>query len=251
MNYKGACDKNETKTQDFVSDFYEEVRYQKPYSWLYQSWWFKKMIDLAKPPIDGLLLDDGCGTGHLAEFLDKNNLIGLDISAGMLKYAQKRMPLIVNGDAQNLPFKDGIFDCVFARALLHHLPEPARGVAEIERVLKTGGRVIFCDTLYSVLSALPRAIVNKKSEHFSEDHKNLRESEILNMIKPYLKIKRIYYFGYIAYPLLGFPDVLDIFKFFPLKNFLAKLLIKIDEFIGAIPLIKKQAWGIMVIAEKR
>lgn len=243
--------KNEIKTQDFVADFYEEIRYKKPYSWLYQSWWFKKMINLVNPPADGLILDDGCGTGHLAEFLPSEKIIGLDISEGMLKYARKRIPQVTKGDAQNLPFGDEIFDCVFARALLHHLPEPERGVREIKRVLKKGGRVIFCDTLYSFLSVLPRKIL-KKTEHFSEEHKNLRESEIVNMIKPHLIIKKIYYFGYIAYPLLGFPDIFDSFK--PLPRFLrmplAKFLVKVDELIALIPLLKKQAWGIMIVAEK-
>ncbi len=242
--------KDEVTIQDAASDFYEEIRYKKPYSWLYQSWWFKKMIELVKPPTGGLILDDGCGTGHLAEFLPLEKIIGLDISEGMLKYARKRIPQVIKSDAQNLPFQDETFDCVFARALLHHLPEPEKAVAEIKRVLKKGGRVIFCDTLCSFLSALPRKIF-KKTEHFSEEHKNLREKEIINMIKPHLIIKKIYYFGYLAYPLLGFPDILDIFKYFPFKIFLAKILIKIDEAISKMPFLNKQAWGIMIVAEKQ
>lgn len=241
---------NEIKTQDLVSDYYEEVRYQRPQSWEYQSWWFKKMIKLVSPT--GLILDDGGGTGHLAEFLKDNRIINLDVSMGMLKHAQKRMNLLVAGDAQHLPFKNDIFDTVFARSMLHHLPVPEEGVREITRVLKSGGQVVFCDTLYSFLSALPRRLANK-TEHFSEEHKNLREKEIIALIEPYLKITKIHYFGYIAYPLLGFPDVYDFFKFIPnfLKIPLAEMLIKLDELIAMIPLLNKQAWGIMVVAEKR
>lgn len=241
--------KNEIKTQDFVADYYENVRYQEPYSRLYHDWWFKKMIELVNPPADGLILDNGCGTGYLAEFLKNKKIVGLDISLSMLRNAQKRYPFLVNADAQKLPFKDERFDCVFAKALLHHLPEPEKAIQEIRRVLKSGGRVIFCDTLHSLLSALPRRLA-RKTEHFSKEHKNMREAVLIKLINPYFKIRKIYYFGYIAYPLLGFPDILDVFKYFPCKMFLAKILIRLDELIGKVPLINKQAWGIMVVGDK-
>ena len=46
------------------------------------------------------------------------------------------------GDAEALPFKDGIFDCVYAFGVLHHTPNTKLAVAEIHRVLKDGGKAI-------------------------------------------------------------------------------------------------------------
>jgi SAM-dependent methyltransferase len=47
----------------------------------------------------------------------------------------------VVGDAHHLPFRDGVFDRVFAFNVFEHLREPSRAAAEILRVLKPGGRV--------------------------------------------------------------------------------------------------------------
>jgi len=238
----------EIKTQDFVSDFYEEKRYATSYSRAYHYWWSQKMISFAQP--QGRILDNGCGTGHFAEFLKGFDVIGLDISTGMLKYAKKRYKKVVHGDAQNLPFPNEYFETVLARSLLHHLSGPYQGVSEIYRVLVPGGRVIFSDTLNSILSNLPRKIL-KKGKHFSQGHKNFHKSEIIDIISSKLTIKKVYYFGYIAYPLLGFPDIMNIYKYFPAKKIITPLLIKTDELISKIPIINQQAYGIMILAEKK
>lgn len=60
----------------------------------------------------------------------------------------------------------------------------------------------------------------------------------------------IYFFGYIAYPLLGFPDLIGIYRYFPLKNFLTKVLIKIDEVLSNVPCIRRCSWGVMICATK-
>ncbi len=242
--------KKEQETQDYTAKYYEEQRYVKGYSLKYQNWWSQKMIDLIKP--NGKILDVGCGTGYFAEkFLSKYDVTGVDISEEMIKYAQTRMKEAVQADAQNMPFPDNTFDIVIARSLLHHLPDPKQGVKEIKRVLKRGGKVIFTDTHNSFLSNLPRKIMYKKNKHFSDEHKNFKEEELIKIISPELTITRKYYFGYIAYPLMGFPDVLDLFRYLPLKKFLIPALIKFDEFISKIPIINKQAFGIMILTEKQ
>jgi len=241
---------DEKKVQDYVAKDYEEKRYAKNYSLAYQDWWSKKMIDLVGP--EGKILDNGCGTGYFADrFLREYDVMGIDVSEEMVRYAQKRMKKVIQGDAQNLPFEDNIFDVVIARSLLHHLASPEQGVKEIKRVLKNGGRVIFVETISSFLSNLPRKILYKKSKHFSKEHKNFKEKELLRLIDSELKIKKKYYFGYLAYPLLGFSDILDLYKYIPFKFIFTPLLIKLDELISETPLIKKQAWGIMILAEKR
>jgi len=48
----------------------------------------------------------------------------------------------VQGDAENLPFRDQVFHFVYCSAILHHLPNPFTGLKEIYRVLRFGGKVI-------------------------------------------------------------------------------------------------------------
>src|SRR5439155_23857328 len=46
------------------------------------------------------------------------------------------------GDVQDLPFADGSFDCALAAWMLYHVPELDRGLAELARVLRRGGRLV-------------------------------------------------------------------------------------------------------------
>jgi ubiquinone/menaquinone biosynthesis C-methylase UbiE len=46
------------------------------------------------------------------------------------------------GDVQALPFEDGSFDCAVAAWMLFHVPDVDRGLAELARVLRRGGRLV-------------------------------------------------------------------------------------------------------------
>ncbi|MEM2091767.1 MAG: methyltransferase domain-containing protein [Candidatus Bathyarchaeia archaeon] len=92
-----------------------------------------------------LVLDVGCGTGllfgHIHDLVSA--IVGVDISLGALMVAKdfiKRIGLknvsLVRADADYLPFKDGIFDKVFAITLLQNLPNPILTLHEILRVSK-------------------------------------------------------------------------------------------------------------------
>lgn len=92
-----------------------------------------------------LILDAGCGTGLLFNHIHDlvGAIVGVDISLGSLKVARdlvKRMGLkkvsLVRADADHLPFKDGVFDKVFAITLLQNLPNPVLTLHEILRVSK-------------------------------------------------------------------------------------------------------------------
>jgi SAM-dependent methyltransferase len=50
----------------------------------------------------------------------------------------------VHGSGEQLPFADAVFDCVWGNAILHHL-DLSRAGLEIHRVLRPGGRAIFCE----------------------------------------------------------------------------------------------------------
>jgi len=96
--------------------------------------------------------DLGCGTGQLtaqvAPFVAR--VIGVDESAAMLQAAKKRLQGFGNvdlrrGELEALPIDDRRLDAAALMLVLHHVPEPAKALAEVARVLKPGGRVLLVD----------------------------------------------------------------------------------------------------------
>lgn len=90
---------------------------------------------------DILILDCGCGTGLLFEYVAPKvqTVVGLDISKGVLEKAKKRAKKLGNvhlilADADYMPFRDCIFGGVFAVTLLQNMPDPEKTLTELERV---------------------------------------------------------------------------------------------------------------------
>jgi SAM-dependent methyltransferase len=247
----GAVNLDEVATQDRVSDCYEERRYRVPHSRAFHRRTVEAMC--ARVRLAGLVLDDGCGNGFLFEVgaplaAPGARLIGVDISAGMLAKARRHSADLVRGDSARLPFADGCFDAVFARSLLHHLPEPEAGVREIARVLRPGGELVALDTHRTVLSDLPRRIANR-GEHFDAGHKNFRGRELTAMVGRHLVVDRVDYLGYVAYPLLAFPDLIDFSRLLPLAA-LARPLLALDDLLASVPGVRRLGWGIAVKAHR-
>jgi glycogen(starch) synthase len=93
------------------------------------------------------LIDVGCGPGRLtAPLATRHHMTGCDLSAAMLQEARSRCPpsvRLVEADARNLPFADGEFDGLLALDLLPHLPDLDAGLAELARVVRPGGPLVF------------------------------------------------------------------------------------------------------------
>jgi ubiquinone/menaquinone biosynthesis C-methylase UbiE len=104
------------------------------------------------------LLDVACGTGRFLREVKANyprlHVTGLDLSPHYLSVARRGLApwsrtRFVEGAAEALPFSDAEFDVVTCIYLFHELPPRIRraAVAEIRRVLRPGGSVIFVDSL--------------------------------------------------------------------------------------------------------
>jgi demethylmenaquinone methyltransferase/2-methoxy-6-polyprenyl-1,4-benzoquinol methylase len=94
-------------------------------------------------------LDVACGSGKLTELLsriagDGGRVVGLDFSPQMLEVARRDHPGIefLEGDALKLPFEDGRFDASTIAFGLRNLAEPVKGLREMLRVVKPGGKAV-------------------------------------------------------------------------------------------------------------
>ena len=99
-----------------------------------------------------LLLDVGCGTGLLFERIGDSarQIVGLDLSSGVLKVAAERSKKlrkgyrvsVIRADADRMPFPKETFDKVFAFTLLQNLPDPCITVREMKRVARTNSTIV-------------------------------------------------------------------------------------------------------------
>lgn len=99
---------------------------------------------------DSLVLDAGCGTGVISNEIKNeyaHDVIGVDISDGMVNFAKKHYQGIEfkKMDVLKLDFPDDSFDAVFAYFILIHISKKdiPKALAEFKRVLKPNGKIFF------------------------------------------------------------------------------------------------------------
>ena len=104
-------------------------------------------LDWLAPPAGLRWIDIGCGNGAFTELLVERcapaEVQGVDPSEGQLAFARgrpaARVATFERGDAMALPFEAGRFDAAVMALVIFFVPDPAKGVAEMARVLRPGG----------------------------------------------------------------------------------------------------------------
>ena len=118
--------------------------------------WRKKLVSIAGQEPCSRVLDLATGSGDVAFALRKKlpagtEIVGLDFCPPMLEQAKEKRDRLgldeernqfVEGDCMELRFDDGSFDLVTIAFGLRNLPDRARALNEMNRVLKPGGRLI-------------------------------------------------------------------------------------------------------------
>ena len=104
----------------------------------------------------GKVLELGCGTGemwlgHEDKIHACSQLILSDFSPGILEAAKANISGFPNVrhmliDIQDIPFEDASFDLVIANMMLYHVPDLRKGLSEVRRILRPGGK--FCCATY-------------------------------------------------------------------------------------------------------
>jgi len=100
------------------------------------------------------VLDAACGSGSMSRLLARTypqaEIVGVDLRQQYLDFARSRAEGLRNlqfrpADVFALPFADGTFDVVWTKYLLQWLKDPKRALKELQRVTRSGGKVVSCD----------------------------------------------------------------------------------------------------------
>ncbi len=141
-------------------------------------------LSLLAPQPAEMILDAGCGTGrNFAPIVAAgSNLIAMDFSLQMLKVAHQRnlaIPLISADLEKGFPYRTTTFDAVLSALIGEHLKDLDKVFAEIYRVLKINGRLLF--SVYH-----PALAAAGKEANFVHDGTEYRLGAYKHTIKDYL-----------------------------------------------------------------
>ena len=194
------------------------------------------------------VLDYGCGIGpHIERVIQFNpkRITGIDISEVSISKAKEKfkdfnskVELLVD-NCEETKFDDNKFDLVYGLGILHHL-ETSKCIAEISRILKPGGILLFIEPLgtnplinfYRILTPNSRS----KDEHplVNQDFKYINKKFIGTKIK---------YYGFLT--LIFFP-----FYRSPNRSKLFRLLAALDQYLFKLKFFQLFAWSVLVVAKK-
>ena len=127
---------------------------RKAYSLLKERRAWQKMYRRVLGDIGKRVLNIGCGPGTEALALADmgHHVVAADFSEVMIETTRRnaeefgiQLETMV-GDAENLPFRDGEFDCVVSNYMMWAVPNPDKALREFYRVLKPGGILAYADT---------------------------------------------------------------------------------------------------------
>jgi demethylmenaquinone methyltransferase/2-methoxy-6-polyprenyl-1,4-benzoquinol methylase len=119
--------------------------------------WKQKILKMVAAKQPSTVLDIATGTGDLAILFAKTSateIIGLDISQGMLDIGKKKIEAqkldtkiqMVLGDGENIPYADNYFDVITVAYGVRNFENLEKGLSEILRTLKPGGQFIILET---------------------------------------------------------------------------------------------------------
>jgi SAM-dependent methyltransferase len=127
------------------------------------------------------VLEVGCGWGDFARRVADEtgaDVVALDLSPRMVELACAQGVDARVGDVQELPFGEGEFDCVVANWMLYHVPDVDRGLGEIARVLRSGGRLVAATSGFEHLGELWALVGRDRSAEPPRFHSENGESRL-------------------------------------------------------------------------
>jgi len=146
--------KSNKELEKYYEDKYATEGYSKGYtlfgvniSQIYHKGRHDASLELLKPKKDEIILDAGCGDGALTLRIAKKakQVYAIDIAKSAFAKAKKHAPknlIFQKGNVEKLNFKDEFFDKIVSVETLEHVIHPDKMLKELNRVLKTSGKLI-------------------------------------------------------------------------------------------------------------
>jgi len=137
-------------------------------------WWYRNTRALVGELLTPWLghaqraLDAGCGPGGNGAWLAAHgSVIGVDIASEALRFVHDNRPdtLPAQADLEALPFADAAFDLVVAITVLYTVPDDARAIAELARVLKPGGAVVIVEPAFEAFRRAHDSTVHSRRRY--------------------------------------------------------------------------------------
>lgn len=154
-----------------------------PFERRFLSRWRAETLSLL--PENASILEIGSGTGANFQFYPEcKKAVSSELSGKMLGVAAGKvgMNVLVQADAQSLPFDENVFDAAFATLVFCSIPDPARAFGELRRVVRSGGRIVLLEHVR------PRGLAGKFFDILNiatvvliDDHFNRRTAEIAEL----------------------------------------------------------------------
>eukprot|EP00037_Helgoeca_nana_P006629 m.60952 g.60952 ORF g.60952 m.60952 type:complete len:621 (-) comp17506_c0_seq1:7-1869(-) len=138
-----------------VKDLYNAIAEH----WHHTRWkaWPRVTAFVESLPNSSLVGDIGCGNGkNIPACTSVGMGLGCDLSHELVKICRARGFEVAVADAMTLPYRDEVFDATLSIAVMHHLSSPLRrirAIAELTRVLKTGGQALIYAWAYEQKNA--------------------------------------------------------------------------------------------------
>ena len=194
------------------------------------------------------ILDYGCGGGPIIERVIKfktKKITGIDISEVSISKAKEKFKgmeskvMLLVDNCEETKFQDNKFDLIYGIGILHHL-QTSKCIAEISRILKPGGMLLFIEPLGTNPLINLYRLLTPKSRSIDEHPLVSKDFEI---IKSKFNIVKLKYYGFLT--LIFFP-----FYSSSSKSKIFNLLIKLDQFLFKMKLFRFFAWSTLIVARK-
>jgi len=149
--------------------------------------------------------------------------------------------------AENLPFPDNSFDKVLMSDVLELLSDWKKGIEEVRRVLKPGGKFIIATrNKHSYLNLLFNLKTIIFNQPFTGDTvKQFSMRELITLLKDYFVVEKVSYANY--FPLFCPQFLVNMFGFSKIKN----LVERIEGFCEKIPFLRDQAFILFLRVSKQ
>lgn len=129
-------------------------------------------------PVNAEILEVGCGAGGNFQYYPECRLaVSSELSMEMINVAKAKRGgnHLIQADAQSLPFGEDTFDAAFATLVFCSIPDPMLAFAELQRVVRPGGRVVLLEHVRpDGLLGPVFDVLNRVSTAVADDHFNRR-----------------------------------------------------------------------------